>query len=202
MLTRRVGPSGAALMELSGHAHAVWRARCNPFYDQLLLSCSSDATVGLWYTPSVAAAAAGGRPGAGAGPASPVPSGKPPGDGRVKSFADHEESVYGALQSCLGSSFRTCSTVFQEKDGVYVASLCKLDALQHRGGFGNTLTNVARPVNLLHIRRCGVELGGAVGVCLCVLRWQGGGEPCSFSDQIQDTDLTCGQAKAVATSML
>ena len=95
-------------MELSGHAHAVWRARHNPFHDQLLLSCSSDATVGLWYTPSVTAAAAAGRPGA--GPASPVPSsGKPPGDGRVKSFTDHEESVYGA-DSYLYDRLWSCHT--------------------------------------------------------------------------------------------
>lgn len=98
----RAGPSGAALLELSGHAHTVWRARFNPFHDQLLLSCSSDATVGLWYTPSVAAAA--GMSGAGAGPASPVPGGKPPGDGRVKSFTDHEESVYGACRGCCSYS--------------------------------------------------------------------------------------------------
>jgi hypothetical protein len=84
-------------MELGGHAHTVWRARHNPFYDQLLLSCSSDATVGLWYAPSVSSAAAAARPGGGgAGPASPVITGKAPGDGRAKSFADHEESVYGA----------------------------------------------------------------------------------------------------------
>ena len=109
----RAGPSGAALMELSGHAHTVWRTRFNPFHDQLLLSCSSDATVGLWYTPLVAAAAAAaGRSGAGAGPASPVPSGKPPGDGRVKSFTDHEESVYGACSGCL-VCFEACNAAVQ-----------------------------------------------------------------------------------------
>lgn len=159
-------------MELSGHAHTVWRARHNPFYDQLLLSCSSDATVGLWYTPSVAAAAAAARPGAGAGPASPVSSGKPRGDGRVKSFADHEESVYGALQACVVLFATRCTMTSLCGSAACVASFYKLDAWLYwrccKDGFCRTLQfKVARLTKLLHARRCGMELGGAVGVRLC-----------------------------------
>lgn len=94
-MSRRRGPEGGPLLELAGHAHTVWQARHNPFHDELLLSCSSDATVSLWYAPSVAGAAAAAAGGGGAAPRGGG-RGKAPADGRAAVCEDHEESVYGA----------------------------------------------------------------------------------------------------------
>jgi WD40 repeat protein len=43
-----------ALLELSGHTHWVWNCCYSPFFDQLLLSSSTDTTVCMWYTPVLA----------------------------------------------------------------------------------------------------------------------------------------------------
>lgn len=43
-----------ALLELLGHSHWVWAAAYSPFHDQLLLTGSSDTTVGVWFVPALA----------------------------------------------------------------------------------------------------------------------------------------------------
>jgi WD40 repeat protein len=43
-----------SLLDLSGHTHWVWQVAYSPFHDPLLLSSSTDTTVCVWYTPTLA----------------------------------------------------------------------------------------------------------------------------------------------------
>lgn len=43
-----------SLLDLSGHTHWVWQVAYSPFHDSLLLSSSTDTTVCVWYTPTLA----------------------------------------------------------------------------------------------------------------------------------------------------
>ncbi|KAJ0405968.1 hypothetical protein P43SY_005534 [Pythium insidiosum] len=80
------------LLTLAGHSHWVWTARYNRSHDQLVASSSSDATLALWRVSSISSApiveleeqdlmneAAAGRDVA---------------DAKIKSFDEHEDSVY------------------------------------------------------------------------------------------------------------
>ncbi|KAL6761365.1 WD40-repeat-containing domain protein [Haematococcus lacustris] len=102
-----------ALLELGGHSHWVWRAQYNPFHEQLLASASSDCLVNLYHTPhlvqgggeaaaaaAAAAAAGGGAAGGGALGAGGDKQGGGERDGKVHSFDEHEDSVYGLAWSC------------------------------------------------------------------------------------------------------
>ncbi|KAG2449235.1 hypothetical protein HYH02_005981 [Chlamydomonas schloesseri] len=117
---------GQPLLELGGHRHWVWRALYNPVHDSLVASCSSDCCVNLYYTPQLAASAAaaaataaagaaatpageaGAAAGAGAaaasaGQAAPASAkGASRGadlDGKVVTWDEHEDSVYGLAWS-------------------------------------------------------------------------------------------------------
>ncbi|KAG2436284.1 hypothetical protein HXX76_006595 [Chlamydomonas incerta] len=112
---------GQPLLELGGHRHWVWRAVYNPVHDALVASCSSDCCVNLYYTPQLAASAAaaaaaaaapGGEAGAGPAPGAGAPGAghaAPAGakgptrgaelDGKVVTWDEHEDSVYGLAWS-------------------------------------------------------------------------------------------------------
>lgn len=96
------------LLSLAGHSHWVWRTRYNPFHDQLLLSSSTDSTVQLWRVSSISSAPVlemddeedndGG-----------VDERQAP-DEVVKTFEDHEDSVYGlAWSACDAWAFASLS---------------------------------------------------------------------------------------------
>ncbi|KXZ43814.1 hypothetical protein GPECTOR_80g174 [Gonium pectorale] len=117
------------LLELGGHRHWVWRAAYNPVHDSLVASCSSDCCVNLYYTPNlaaaaaaatsqavlpadaasgVAAAAASGAPaaaaattaaGSTASAASKAPARSGDLDGKVVSWDENDDSLYGLAWS-------------------------------------------------------------------------------------------------------
>lgn len=85
-----------ALLELGGHSHWIWKTRYNSFYDQLLVSSSSDSLINLWHTPGLASLA------------SDSTAEKPINrqarselDGKVHTYDEHEESVYGLSWSTV-----------------------------------------------------------------------------------------------------
>lgn len=80
------------LLVQSAHSHWVWQARYNRFHDQLVLSSSSDSTLALWRISSISSA-----------PIveldeqdlmSETASGADVGDSKIKSYDEHEDSVY------------------------------------------------------------------------------------------------------------
>ena len=77
---------------LSGHSHWVTRAKFNPFHDQLVLSGSSDSTVGLWRAASISSAPLLELEGEDS-------DGKDVADGVIRRFDEHEDSVYGLAWS-------------------------------------------------------------------------------------------------------
>jgi len=79
------------------HSHWVWNVKYNPFHDQLLLSSSTDCTVNLWNMPSISSA-----PGVDDG------SNKSR-DHLVKTFEEHEDSVYSIAWGASGWSFASLS---------------------------------------------------------------------------------------------
>ncbi|EQC39103.1 hypothetical protein SDRG_03311 [Saprolegnia diclina VS20] len=91
-----------ALLTLSGHSHWVWCVKYNRFHDQLVLSSSSDSLVNLWRVSSISSA--------------PLlemddddsEQGIDVGDARIKSYEEHEDSVYsvawGSADSWLFAS--------------------------------------------------------------------------------------------------
>ncbi|OQS05848.1 hypothetical protein THRCLA_02066 [Thraustotheca clavata] len=80
-------PNGA-LLSLGGHTHWIWCVKYNRFHDQLVLSSSSDSLVNLWRVSSISSA--------------PVlemdeeesEQGVDIGDAKIKSYEEHEDSVY------------------------------------------------------------------------------------------------------------
>ncbi|GAX83993.1 hypothetical protein CEUSTIGMA_g11418.t1 [Chlamydomonas eustigma] len=102
--TRMLGRNEAVLV-LGGHSHWVWKAQFNPFYDQLIASSSSDSLVNLFHTPhlnstatATAAAAPAGDLGSGTqSKATASRSGDV--DGKVHTYDEHEDSVYGLAWS-------------------------------------------------------------------------------------------------------
>ncbi|KAF1323398.1 Wd repeat protein tssc1, wd repeat superfamily, partial [Globisporangium splendens] len=80
------------LLTLSAHMHWVWNVRYNRFHDQLVLSSSSDSTLALWRVSSISSA--------------PIveldeqdfmsesASGADVVDTKIKTYEEHEDSVY------------------------------------------------------------------------------------------------------------
>ena len=96
----RQGAGAKPLAEAGSHRHWVWQAKFSPVYDQLVLSCSSDAIVSLTCAPALAAPPRGAVVGQ---------------DMASRSFDDHEESVYSerslvlAIQPSCGLHVHDCS---------------------------------------------------------------------------------------------
>lgn len=83
--------SSVPVRELAGHSHWAWTAKYNRFHDQLLLSGGTDALVNLWRCSSVSSA-----------PVLDADDGDTKadsGDCKVRSFEQHEESVYAVAWS-------------------------------------------------------------------------------------------------------
>lgn len=84
--------SARPLLSLVAHSHWLWCVRYNRFHDQLVLSSSSDSTLALWRVSSISSA--------------PIveldeqdfmnesAAGNDVADSRVKSYEEHEDSVY------------------------------------------------------------------------------------------------------------
>jgi EARP and GARP complex-interacting protein 1 len=90
------------LLALAAHTHWLHRVRYNRFHDQLVLSTSSDATLALWRVSSISSA--------------PIVEldeqdlmneaaalGNDVVDTRIKSYEDHEDSVYSTAWSAADS---------------------------------------------------------------------------------------------------
>eukprot|EP01105_Mastigella_eilhardi_P005892 TRINITY_DN17577_c0_g1_i1.p1 TRINITY_DN17577_c0_g1~~TRINITY_DN17577_c0_g1_i1.p1 ORF type:complete len:395 (-),score=107.86 TRINITY_DN17577_c0_g1_i1:64-1248(-) len=110
--------------ELAGHSHWVWNVKYNPCHDELLISSGSDCKVILWNIVSLshrvaskasvstapqAAASAAAAASAGIDSALHTPEddavNRPlPPDGIVKTYDDHEDSVYGLAWGASSSS--------------------------------------------------------------------------------------------------
>lgn len=80
------------LLVQSAHSHWVWQTRYNRFHDQLVLSSSSDSSLALWRISSISSA-----------PIveldeqdlmSETASGADVEDSKIKSYDEHEDSVY------------------------------------------------------------------------------------------------------------
>ncbi|KAK9815701.1 hypothetical protein WJX72_008294 [[Myrmecia] bisecta] len=99
----RAGSAAKPLLELGGHSHWIWQTRYSPFHDQMVLSASSDALVNLWYTPSISSgpSSTGHVKPAQSANSSPARASfvKEPHDGKVRSYDDHEDSVYSVAWS-------------------------------------------------------------------------------------------------------
>ncbi|GLE01220.1 hypothetical protein PINS_up010050 [Pythium insidiosum] len=98
------------LLTLAGHSHWVWTARYNRSHDQLVASSSSDATLALWRVSSISSApiveleeqdlmneAAAGRDVA---------------DAKIKSFDEHEDSVYRVAWASEADAWSVASLSF------------------------------------------------------------------------------------------
>lgn len=93
-----------ALLELGGHSHWVFKAQFNPQYDPLIASSSSDSLVNLYHIPTTMSAASVSGDDQGQNSTSSVEGVRVGGkggemDGKVFTFDDHEDSVYGLAWS-------------------------------------------------------------------------------------------------------
>ena len=94
--------SAAPLMVVANHAHWVTRVRFNPFHDQLLASAGTDHRVTLWRVTSISSQPLVELEGEGAG--------REKADVKVRTFEEHEESVYGlAWSACTAWVFASLS---------------------------------------------------------------------------------------------
>ncbi|KAF0699462.1 Aste57867_9969 [Aphanomyces stellatus] len=89
--------SKAALLTLQSHSHWVWGVKYNRFHDQLVLSSSSDSLVNLWRVSSISSA-----------PLMEMDEadsehGVDIGDAKIKSFEEHEDSVYSVAWGSVDS---------------------------------------------------------------------------------------------------
>eukprot|EP00743_Colponemidia_sp_Colp-15_P002149 GILK01002331.1.p1 GENE.GILK01002331.1~~GILK01002331.1.p1 ORF type:complete len:364 (+),score=57.69 GILK01002331.1:43-1092(+) len=80
------------LKVMSGHSHWVWNVKYNRFHDQLVLSSSTDSFVNLWRVVSISSAPL-------AMEAEALKDTKD-GDILIKTFEEHEDSVYSVTWSC------------------------------------------------------------------------------------------------------
>eukprot|EP00200_Dunaliella_tertiolecta_P001671 CAMPEP_0202340126 /NCGR_PEP_ID=MMETSP1126-20121109/1698_1 /ASSEMBLY_ACC=CAM_ASM_000457 /TAXON_ID=3047 /ORGANISM="Dunaliella tertiolecta, Strain CCMP1320" /LENGTH=354 /DNA_ID=CAMNT_0048930785 /DNA_START=72 /DNA_END=1133 /DNA_ORIENTATION=+ len=93
---RMLGSHGP-LLELGGHSHWVWRAQVSPMHDQLIASSSSDCLVNLFHTPEIAKDNAKDTL---EQPSSRAHDLEHP-DGKVHTYDEHEDSVYGLCWSAV-----------------------------------------------------------------------------------------------------
>lgn len=79
------------LSVMASHSHWVWSVKFNRFHDQLLISAGSSSSVNLWSIVSVSSAPLGDLE---------DPQNEKEGDLLVKTFEEHEDSVYSVAWSC------------------------------------------------------------------------------------------------------
>lgn len=89
----------APLLNLELHSHWVWTVSYNPAYDQLLVSSSSDTFVNLWDVSSVSSSA---KEGECEHTRKRTPHGV---DHLIKTYDEHEDSVYSVAWSCGSDPF-------------------------------------------------------------------------------------------------
>eukprot|EP00879_Flechtneria_rotunda_P012362 GHRR01012909.1.p1 GENE.GHRR01012909.1~~GHRR01012909.1.p1 ORF type:complete len:169 (+),score=48.69 GHRR01012909.1:1059-1565(+) len=90
-----------ALLELSGHRHWVWNCCYNPLHDQLLLSSSTDTTVCVWYTPALTKLKGVDAKQIDQSKQSSQLLARQDTDGKVHSYDEHDDSVYGLAWSTV-----------------------------------------------------------------------------------------------------
>jgi len=73
---------------LSEHSHWIWNVKYNRFHDQLIVTCSSDSQIDLWNVLSISSVY------------SEHSTGTKRGDHLVRTFTEHEESIYSISWSC------------------------------------------------------------------------------------------------------
>jgi len=76
---------------LGGHSHWVWSVKYNRSHDQLLVSSGTDGNVNLWSIVSTSSAPLGDLE---------DPVNEKEGDKLIKTYEEHEDSVYGVAWSC------------------------------------------------------------------------------------------------------
>ncbi|KAH9078550.1 hypothetical protein Ae201684P_019632 [Aphanomyces euteiches] len=91
-----VRKSSHAILSIQSHSHWAWCVKYNRFHDQLVLSSGSDSVVNLWRISSISSAPIlemdeGGE------------SGIDIGDAKIKSFEEHEDSVYSVAWGSVDS---------------------------------------------------------------------------------------------------
>ncbi|KAK9946830.1 hypothetical protein M0R45_012273 [Rubus argutus] len=79
------------IQELAGHTHWTWAVRCNPEYDELILSSGTDSTVNLWFTSASSNNESMSE--------SLVESPTRRSDPLLHSYSDYEDSIYGLAWS-------------------------------------------------------------------------------------------------------
>ncbi|XP_009619806.1 WD repeat-containing protein DWA2 [Nicotiana tomentosiformis] len=79
------------VLELPGHAHWTWTVKCNPEYEDLILSAGTDSAVNLWRASP---------PGGDKPTSESFDSPNRPVDPLLNSYSDYEDSVYGLAWSC------------------------------------------------------------------------------------------------------
>jgi WD40 repeat protein len=101
--TRMISKGADALLELGGHSHWVFKSQFNPQYDQLLASSSSDSLVNLYLITGTMSAVSTtedqGQHVASSHEGSSTGGRGGDMDGKVFTFDDHEDSVYGLAWS-------------------------------------------------------------------------------------------------------
>ena len=83
------------LKTLNNHQHWVTGVSYNAFHDQLVVSCGTDASVNLFNVTSLSSA-----PLAELDDEDQGAGGSAPADSLIKTYDEHEDSVYGAVWSC------------------------------------------------------------------------------------------------------
>jgi len=76
---------------MGGHSHWVWSVKYNRSHDQLVLSSGTDGNVNLWSMVSTSSAPLGDLE---------DPVNEKEGDKLIKTYEEHEESVYSVAWSC------------------------------------------------------------------------------------------------------
>ncbi|AEE35816.1 unnamed protein product [Arabidopsis thaliana] len=78
------------VQELPGHTHWTWAVRCNPEYEELILSVGTDSAVNLWFASASSEHKTS---------ESPVEASRQRVNPLLNSYTDYEDSVYGLAWS-------------------------------------------------------------------------------------------------------